>query len=384
MTPNARVAAAIAILDDVLAGAPAEQALLRWSRASRFAGSGDRAAVRDLVFDALRRRGSWAALGGGPDARALMIGRLREEGIDPAAVFTGAGHDPLPLLDTEGYGDATVEPLRDIPHWLIPILSNDLADDLERFSQMIRDRAPVWLRVNARRGSPTEATASLARDGVTASAHADWPSALEVTDGARRMTRATAYVEGLVELQDLSPQIACLSLPLADGDRVLDYCAGGGGKALALAARARIDIEAHDADLDRMRDLPARAARAGTPVKPVDRPDGLYDLVVADVPCSGSGTWRRTPDAKWRLTSERLAELVALQTAIVSQAADHVRPGGHLAYMTCSVIRAENDGIVDQFLDARDDFTLVSRDLLLPPKGSDGFFHALLRRTEDG
>ena len=147
--------------------------------------------------------------------------------------------------------------------------------------------------------------------------------------------------------------------------------------------RARVTVEAHDADPDRMRDLPARSARAGTPIRLIDRPEGLYDLVVVDVPCSGSGTWRRTPDAKWRLTPERLADLTTIQAEILNQGARHVRAGGHLAYMTCSVLRAENDAIVDEFMRSQGAFEIVSRRLLLPPQGSDGFFFALMKRTGD-
>lgn len=383
MTPNARIAAAIGVLDEVLAGAPAEQALLRWSRSSRFAGSGDRAAVRDLVFDSLRRRRSRAVRGGGSDGRALMLGMAREEGIGPHTIFTGQGHDPAPLTAAEAGrgGVPDVADQTDLPDWVLSQISDALGDETAVFSRAMRDRAPLWLRVNPRRGSTEAALAALARDGVTAQPHADLPTALQVTAGGRRVARAGAYTDGMVELQDLSPQLACASLPLADGDRVLDYCAGGGGKALALAARARITVTAHDADPARMADLPARATRAGTPVQVAARPQGLFDLVVADVPCSGSGTWRRAPDAKWRLTPDRLDGLCALQDQILDEAAAYVRPGGRLAYMTCSVLAVENADRIAAFLTRRHDFAIRSQRLFLPPVESDGFFCALLERT---
>ena len=164
--------------------------------------------------------------------------------------------------------------------------------------------------------------------------------------------------------------------------RVLDYCAGGGGKALALAARQPdMQVAAHDVTPARMADLPARAGRAGLSIALQARPRGPYDLVVADVPCSGSGTWRRTPDAKWRLTRARLDELVAVQGRILEQAAVLVAPGGSLAYMTCSLLEAENGAQIDGFLAANPGFREGDRQTWTPLDGGDGFFMARLVRS---
>ncbi|MDO5706073.1 MAG: RsmB/NOP family class I SAM-dependent RNA methyltransferase, partial [Paracoccus sp. (in: a-proteobacteria)] len=280
MTPNARIAAAIVVLDAVLAGQPAEQALLRWSRGARYAGSGDRAAVRDLVFDSLRRLRSRAALGGAMTGRGLMLGALHEGGADPAAVFTGRGHDPAPLIPGEGGEPAEGAAALDLPEWLVPLWTDSLGTEAEAIAALMRDRAPVWLRVNARKADPVQAIAALADDGITATPHDNLPTALRVTAGERRIAVSSAYANGLVELQDLSPQLACAALPLRDGDRVLDYCAGGGGKALALAGRAAVRMTAYDADPARMRDLPTRADRAGVRIAVTGRPEGMFDLVV--------------------------------------------------------------------------------------------------------
>ena len=381
MTPNARIAAAIGVLDQVLAGAPAEQALLRWSRGARFAGSGDRAAVRDLVFDGLRRLRSRAAAGGGMSGRGLMIGRLREEGTDPAAVFTGQGHDPAPLAPDEGQGHSPVTPGEafDLPDWLWASWSDSLGKDAEAVAALMRDRAPVWLRVNLRKAATDAARAALAAEGIETEPSPALESALRVLSNERRVAASRAYAEGLVELQDLSPQLACAALPLASGARVLDYCAGGGGKALALAARADLQLSAHDADPARMRDLPARAARAGVRITPVATPKGHHDLVIADVPCSGSGTWRRTPDQKWRLTPAILDELRTRQAGILAEAADRVAAGGHLAYMTCSLLRAENEDQIARFLATHPRFAPVSQQRWTPIEAGDGFFLSLLR-----
>ena len=381
MTPAARISAAIGVLDQILAGSPAEQALLRWSRASRFAGSGDRAALRDLVFGALRRRDSLAALGGGLTGRGLMIGHVRQSGQPPDTIFTGEVHAPAPLTPEEA--DVThPDPLPDdLPDWIRPAWRQALGDQADAVAQAMTQRAPVWLRVNLSRADPGQATQVLAADGIEVEPAPDLPSALRVVSGDRLVGRSAAYQDGLVELQDLSPQMACAHLPLAPGLRVLDYCAGGGGKALALAARqSDMQVSAHDVAPARMADLPARATRAGAKVQIQTQPRGTFDLVVADVPCSGSGTWRRTPDAKWRLAAAQLGDLVALQARILDQTAALVAPGGLLAYMTCSVLEAENGGQIDAFLSRHPDFRRIDQQMWTPLTGGDGFFLAQLRR----
>lgn len=381
MTPGARLAAAIEVLDRVLAGAPAEQALLRWSRASRFAGSGDRAAVRDLVFDALRKRDSLAALGGALSGRGLVLGSLRASGDDPARFFTGEGHAPAPLSEAELAATPPATLPDDLPDWLRPLWQASLGPAAAETAHAMRERAPVWLRVNIARLAPDAAAAALAAEGVATEASPLLPSALRVTEGERRLSRSAPYRDGLVELQDLSAQLASAVPPLSAGARVLDFCAGGGGKSLALAAREpAARIFAHDALAQRMADLPARAARAGAAITVMPRPKGAFDLVVTDVPCSGSGTWRRNPDAKWRLTPAALDELLALQARILDAAAPHVAPGRHLAYMTCSVLADENDRQIEAFLQRTPGFALSDRRLWTPLEASDGFFLALLQR----
>lgn len=382
MTPQARVAAAIGILDEVLDDAPAEQTLLRWSRASRFAGSGDRAGVRDLVFDALRQRDSLAARGGALTGRGLMLGRARSRGEDAGSIFTGAGHAPAPLSPDELAGGAEPDAMQrmNLPDWMQPLWAVSLGADAEPIAAAMADRAPVWLRVNARKADAASALAALAEDGIEAETNYRLPTALKVTAGERRISHSRAYLDGLVELQDLSPQLACAALPLADGQRVLDFCAGGGGKSLAVAARARVTLEAHDADPGRMADLPARAARAGVRIDSTAQPKGFYDLVIADVPCSGSGTWRRAPDAKWRLKPDDLLRLQGVQADILDSVAPLVRPGGHLAYMTCSLLDDENAGQAAAFLTRQPGFAQIESRRWSPLDASDGFFLALFQR----
>lgn len=388
MTPAARIAAAIPLLDAIAAGEPAERALTNWGRAHRFAGSGDRAALRDHVYDALRCRGSFAALGGAADGRGLMLGMCRAAGIDPATVFTGAGHAPAPLTEAEAAALARPAPsaadlaASDWPGWLLGQLRADLGADFDAVSEAMRARAPVFLRVNLARASVAEAARALAQEGIATEPHPLAATALLVLSGARRIAASQAYLQGLVELQDVASQAAIGGLALPEAARVLDYCAGGGGKALALAAaHPGARITAHDIDPGRMKDIPPRAARAGARIAQAapGKVAGAFDLVLVDAPCSGSGTWRRTPEAKWRLTPARLAELTALQDQILDRAAAHVAPGGQLLYMTCSLLSAENDARLSAFVQ-RGGFALAECRRYSPRDGGDGFFAARLCR----
>lgn len=390
MTPAARVSAAIDILDAIAAGTPAEKALTGWARGSRYAGSRDRAAVRDHVFDVLRCRRSFAALGGGEDGRGLLLGALRAAGADIPALFDGARFAPAPLSERERAHLAT--PVRmpelvalDCPDWLAPELRQSLGADFAPVMERLRTRAPVFLRVNTARTDRDGAQAALAADGIRAVPHPLAATALEVVENARRVRGATAFAEGLVELQDAASQAVVEALALPDGLPVLDYCAGGGGKTLALAARGAGPLYAHDAIPARMADLDRRAARAGAAVTRLtsDKLDdaGPFGLVLLDVPCSGSGSWRRAPEGKWTLTRDRLDRLRAEQARILDDAATRVAEGGCLAYVTCSLLEAENAAQIAAFLARRDGWRNTRTLRLTPLDGGDGFYLAVLTRA---
>ena len=381
MTPGARAAAAIAVLDRVLAGDPAERALTNWARSSRFAGSGDRAAVRDLVFDALRRKRSAAALGGSMTGRGLVLGLCREAGTE--ALFSGEGHAPAPVTQEDQPRAPTEDDALDAPDWLLAELRGSLGPTASDVLQALRHRAPVFARVNLRKTDVAGALAALAREDITVKPHPLAATALEITGNARKLQASAAYRDGLVELQDAASQAIVAALPLTDGLRVLDHCAGGGGKTLAMAAQARLRLFAHDIAPRRMADLPPRAARAGVDVTLTEAPEALgpFDLVLVDAPCSGSGSWRRDPEGKWALTPERLLALTGLQAEILRRTAAMVTPGGWLAYATCSVLRRENRAQVDGFLADAPDWSLGQEVVLTPLSGGDGFYLALLRRS---
>lgn len=389
MTPPARIAAAIAILDDILSGTAPEPALSRWSRSNRYAGSGDRAVIRDHVFDALRRRRSFAALGGATTGRGLMIGAVRAAGGKLDVVFNGTGYAPPPLTDAEAQHDPGPLPdavAHDIPDWLETPLRDSLDSDFSAVLTLLQSRAPVFLRVNVAKTNVAEARMALAKDGITTEPHPLANTALEVTENPRKIVSSQAFRDGLVELQDAASQALVADLQMDPAPaRILDYCAGGGGKALALAARTQeARVFAHDGLPQRMADLPRRAQRGGASITVIGGEclarEAPFDLVLCDVPCSGSGAWRRQPAAKWELTAERLQALRTLQLEILTTATGHVAPHGTLVYATCSLLNAENNDQIDRFTAAQPDWRCRSRRIYSPLEGGDGFFCAVLTR----
>lgn len=383
MTPGARIQAAIECLDEIAGGAAAEKVLTGWARRSRFAGSKDRAAVRDHVYDVLRRRRSAGAWGGGDSGRALMLGLMRMQGADTGTLFSGDGYGPA-ALSPEEQALPEAGAMVDLPEWLIPALRADLGEGFDEMARAMVARAPVFLRVNQRKTDVNQAIESLSSSGVSAVERPELAGALEVVSGARQIGNAAAYRDGLVELQDLSSQAAMVTIPLRPGQRVLDYCAGGGGKTLALAGRCEARFFAHDANPGRMRDLPDRAARAGVEVKLLDSAgvtaEAPFDLVLCDVPCSGSGTWRRDPDGKWRFAPETLVSLIKIQSQILDEAEKFVTGAGVLAYATCSLLRAENDDQITAFIARHPGWQVGFQRQWSLSDGGDGFYVAHLTR----
>ncbi|MEL6681747.1 MAG: RsmB/NOP family class I SAM-dependent RNA methyltransferase [Pseudomonadota bacterium] len=379
MTPGARVAAAIAIIDQIKDGTLAEAALSRWARSSRFAGSKDRAAIRDHVFDVLRARRS---LGDG-SGRDLMARLLARDGEDPERYFTGQGHAPRSLGPAErsmlsAAPDLSEAAAHDMPDWLWPHWVKSLGVDAKPAALVLQRRAPVFLRINTRRASAESVISSLAAEDIAAAPHDSVPGCLRVMQNARRIKTSQAFAQGWIELQDASSQFAVKAVAVPPAARVLDYCAGGGGKALAFADLYDAAVFAHDVAPQRMVDVPERAARAGVKITRLATADLAgqppFDVVFCDAPCSGSGTWRRTPDAKWALTQQRLMDLQQAQSEVLETAAGLVAPGGNLVYATCSVLASENHQRVDAFIEAQPDWQIKEQRQLLPDDAGDGFF----------
>lgn len=387
MTPSARAAAAIEVLDAMGAGRGAEAVLKHWARGNRYAGSSDRSAIRDMVYDILRQRRSCAAWGGGDDGRSLVLGALRVAGMDPALTFGAGPYAPPPLTEGEAVERSGPWPeavVLDVPDFLLPRLKRSLGGRAGMILPLMKRRAEVHIRANLSRGDAVGLARRLGDEGIEAEPHPLSPAALVVGKGARRLRNTEAFKAGLFELQDASSQMVADAIPVSPDARVLDYCAGAGGKTLAMAGRVRARWFAHDAEPARLRDLPERAARAGCDVTVLPpggaSAQGPYDVVLVDAPCSGTGAWRRDPEAKWTLTPERLEELRGVQAGILDEVAPLVREGGVLAYATCSLLQEENGWQVDAFCRRYPGWRVMCKLTLTPLEGGDGFYLALLKR----
>lgn len=394
MTPAARLQAAIEVLT-ALGGTPepADKVLREFFRARRYAGSKDRAAVANRVFDCLRHAYSYAWAMQDDGARAKVIASVAAEGADPREFFTGENYAPAAL--TEAEIAALAAPLQEkplhvqgeFPAWLEPELQQAFGGDLLLETQAMLARAPVDIRVNTLKTTREALAAALAAEEFIAEATPHAVTGLRL-DGAAtsKLSASPLFAAGHFEFQDEAAQTAALLCAAKLGQRVLDYAAGAGGKALALAAamQNKGEIVAHDISEKRLAMIGPRAERAGVKIIRTGKPSGLFDLVLLDAPCSGTGTWRRQPELRVRLTPERLATLVALQAELLEKCAPFVKPGGRLAYATCSVLPCENDAQIAAFLARHPEFSVGAQPFFRASPHrtqTDGFFTAILHRT---
>lgn len=417
------------MLEDILARhQPAAVALADWGRRHRFAGSGDRAAIGTLVYDALRRKLSLAAQMGDDSPRALALAAARRafglSADDIAKLADGSPHAPAPLSAGESARLAAGVPdtapnhvTADVPEWLMPSFARAFGDSAVVQGQAMSERAPVDLRANALKATRDKVLAALANFGAGTTEHSPLGVRIPAPKGASRSPHVEAeasHGKGWFEVQDEGSQIAALLSGAGPRRQVLDLCAGAGGKTLAMAAAMQNSgqIYAYDRDKGQLRPIFARLKRAG--VRNVQVMDGgdeaallalgpRFDVVLVDAPCSGSGTWRRKPDAKWRLKPDALAKRQEEQRAVLAMASGLVKPGGRLCYVTCSVLPQENVDQVSWFKETYPQFLplaygevwrdAIGRDappsadgsnetLLLTPHshGTDGFFVAVLTK----
>ena len=351
MTPAARLAAAIEILDGVIAaaqgkGAPADRLLAEWFRTRRFAGSKDRRAVRELVYRAIRACGPIPTSG-----RAALL-RLAELDPELGPLFDGSPYGPAPITPGEQAAGGGVA-----PGWLVERLAASGIAGEE--AEALLARAPLDIRVNALKADRSSLELPAAGEWLAASQGVRLPPGTPVESWP-------AFADGLVEVQDGGSQLMCEAVAARGGETVIDLCAGAGGKTLALAAAMGNagTLVAADTDRNRLSRLGPRAERAGAVVAETVLLDtgrevealgpwqGRADAVLVDAPCSGTGTWRRNPESRWRLTEGELTRLVALQRRLLALAATLVRPGGRLVYVTCSLLDEEGAGQAEAFLSA--------------------------------
>lgn len=390
MTPAARLSAAIEVLDDIVRDEPAERALTRWARRSRFAGSKDRAAVRDLVFDTLRRRSSalWASGATDETGRALVTGLLALTSADGFLVFGEGPYAPPALTDAEAAAlrDLAGAPrpvALDMPAFLLEAWGEGglSAQQVDAEARVLQGRAPVDLRVNQLRATRAQARDALAAEGIETAPVEAVPHALRVLSQPRKVAGSAAYQNGWVELQDAASQLVTSVIRPVPGERVLDLCAGGGGKTLALAAVMGPDgeVTAYDVNPARMRNLPVRADRAGARIRLADDATladavGQFDRILIDAPCSGTGAYRRNPDQKWRISASVLTGLVRTQGEILDRARTLLRPGGQLVYATCSSLWSENEAQPRAALERWGAGKIRQERRLAPGEVGDGFY----------
>jgi 16S rRNA (cytosine967-C5)-methyltransferase len=430
MTPAARLSAAIEVLADLeTRRRPVGDALKDWGLAHRFAGSKDRAAIASLVYDALRRKASAAWIMGEGSPRAVLLGMLTlQRGMTPegvAALCSGERFAPEPLSDDERrrlesarLEGAPPHVAGDFPDWIEPSLRAIFGDDLVPELQALATRAPLDLRVNTlKAGSREEIHDALPHLGAVETPHS--PLGLRIRpseDGRGPAVQAEPeFLKGRIEIQDEGSQLAALLSGVKPGEQVVDLCAGGGGKTLAMAAMMANhgQVYATDSDARRLAPIHERLARAGARNVQVRTPrgksdavtdlDGRIDCAFVDAPCTGCGTWRRNPDAKWRLRPGSLETRRTEQAAALDRAARLVRAGGRIVYVTCSVLPEENDEAVAGLLARFDGYRVVpsadvlaraglsplaealrftSHGLQMTPlrTGTDGFFVAVIER----
>jgi 16S rRNA (cytosine967-C5)-methyltransferase len=435
MTPGARAAAAVELLETIESdlSRPADAQVASWFRQHRYAGGGDRRAINATVYSVLRRRAQidwWLGQAGcDVDPRARVIAALLlGQGWDAAALdaaFDGGQYRPATLSEREramatllsnrGFDDPDQPPhvRGNIPAWMEEEFRLSLGDAVEDELAALMQEAHVDLRINYLKTDRDTVAAMLAGEGIDSQPTPFSPYGLRLT-GRINLAGSRILRDGLAEPQDESSQVAALLTDARPGQTVVDYCAGAGGKTLALAAMMenRGRLFACDLSSGRLSRAAPRLARAGVTIvetATLDDEDGLWpgapvgacDRVLVDAPCSGTGTWRRHPEARWRLFRDNVVEFTALQARILANASRLVAPGGRLVYGVCSLLAGESESVVTDFLAKHLEFKAIPVGKIWPGRldgecpagdvflrlrpgrdGADGFFLAVMEREE--
>lgn len=360
MKQSGRIRAAIELLDEIFSfRQPADNTVNVYFRTRRYIGGGDRREISALVWFVLRRYGRLRrSFGKDPTGREAVAAALRYRGtaIDP--LFDGDKYSPAPLTAEERAAlarlpDNLPDAVAECPDWL-----RGRIDDADIRAMV--DEAPLDLRVNTLKSTREDVLKLLEQSGIKAEKTPYSPVGVRVRERVN-VTALPVYTDGLVEIQDEGSQIVSLLTRAEAGQIAIDWCAGGGGKTLALSAmmNAKGTLYAADMNVKRLRDLPERAARAGANnVILLNDYNSLkqYDLVLVDAPCTGTGTWRRSADARWRISPEQSAQIIETQQKILDKACRFVKKNGRLFYITCSLDAAENEDQAAAFIQNHTDF----------------------------
>ena len=409
MTPAARVAAAIEVLAAIeQERRPAADALKAWGLTHRFAGSGDRAAIAGLAYDALRRRASSAFIMGADTPRAVVLGMLkRERGLDIDAIARltdGSKYAPETLssderarLEASDMSNAPAYVAGDYPEWLDPHLSRAFGDARAEEGAALASRAPLDLRTNALKSERDTANNMLADVHPEPTRWSPWGLRIRLSADAKNpsLHAEPAFLKGFVEVQDEGSQVAALLSGARPGEQVIDLCAGAGGKTLAMAVmmQNKGQIFATDDDKRRLAPIHERLKRSGARNVQVRTPKsigdeirdlaGRMDLVLIDAPCTGTGSWRRNPDAKWRMRPGALEQRQKEQVEILDRAVPLVKAGGRIAYITCSVLEEENDSQARGFLARHPEFAVQPPTEVIKSLGERAFMFAKAARLSE-
>ena len=404
MQDISRAAAAINILDEYLKGYSLEKVLKQWFKKNRFAGSNDRRNIRDLVFDILRKRlilyypfqiNEYVETG-----RVLVLsylylykkGSFSLEDIKGNKYLSPSiNNDELIILNNINrlVKKAPKNISLNYPEFLEEKLSQSLGNNFNVIMELFLKRAPVYLRINQNKINIKEAKIKLENQGILSEICPSSKYALKVLSGEKFIKNSSPYQLGEVELQDLSSQLTTELVQISSGKKILDFCAGSGGKALAIASRLRneADIFAYDLNNLKYKNLYYRANKAGANITILDsmqliKYKNFFDIVFVDAPCSGTGTWRRDPKIKWELNDQKLSLLTKNQYSIVKQACSYLKNGGFLIYVVCSLLEDEGDLIIRKYLFHHKNYSKVKSGIFHPINASDGFYFSVLKISE--
>lgn len=388
MRLGGRLQAAIEVLQDIKSRRrPAADALKDWGLSHRFAGAGDRAAIGNIVYDALRERYSLEWRMESDDPHDVAFGALLEDGglsfDELAQALEGDRFAPEMLSErccrswqTRKLADAPDYIQGNLPQWCIPLLQDIFGSRWLYEAIALAKRPPLDLRVNLLKTKPEKILRELASTNIKPISWYGEALRIPPIEKLKRhpnVQAEPAFQKGYYEVQDLGSQIVATLAGAKAGMQVLDYCAGAGGKTLAMASdmENRGQIHCYDAEKARLAPIFDRLRRAGVRnvqphvnIKDLEQLKGQMDLVLLDAPCTGTGTWRRRPDAKWRLTDGQLERRIGEQKTVLNATLPYLKEGGHLVYITCSLLSSENDKQIETFLEEHPDFHEVDMKVL--------------------